>query len=74
MNKSKIRKKIGAELRRIRKEKRVTQEQLSDMTGIGRTAITKYELGTIEIGISHYIAICDALGVDYKKVFEDIEI
>lgn len=74
MNKSKIRKKIGAELRRIRKEKRVTQEQLSDMTGIGRTAITKYELGTIEIGISQYIAICDALGVDYKKVFEDIEI
>lgn len=62
MIKKKIREQIGAEIKRRRKEKRITQERLSEITGIGRTAIAKYELGTIELGLSHFAIICDALG------------
>jgi len=62
MKKQDIREQIGAEIKRRRKEKKLTQEQLSELTGIGRTAIAKYELGTIELGISHFSIICDALG------------
>lgn len=62
MKKQKIREEIGAEIKRRRKEKRLTQEQLSEITGIGRTAIAKYELGSIELSISHFKIICDALG------------
>ena len=51
MKKYDIREQIGAEIKRRRKEKRLTQEQLSELTGIGRTAIAKYERGNIELGI-----------------------
>lgn len=62
MKKQEIREQIGAEIKRRRKLKKITQEKLSEITGIGRTAIAKYELGTIELGISHFSIICDALG------------
>ena len=62
MKKQVIREQIGAEIKRRRKEKRITQERLAELTGIGRTAIAKYELGTIELSLSHFAIICDALG------------
>lgn len=74
MNKQKVREIIGSEIRKIRKEKHITQAQLSEKTGIGRTAITKYELGLIELSMPQFINICDALGVDYAEFFDRIEI
>lgn len=52
MKKQEIREQIGAEIKRRRKLKKITQAKLSEITGIGRTAIAKYELGTIELGIT----------------------
>lgn len=73
MKKQDIRKQIGAELKRRRKEKKLTQERLSEITGIGRTAIAKYELGTIELSISHFSIICDALGCEPVEFFRGLE-
>ncbi len=73
MKKQDIREQIGAEIKRRRKEKRLTQEQLSELTGIGRTAIAKYERGNIELGISHFSIICSALGCDPVEFFRGLE-
>lgn len=73
MKKQDIREQIGAESKRRRKEKKLTQERLAEITGIGRTAIAKYELGTIELSISHFSIICDALGCDPVEFFRGLE-
>lgn len=72
MKKQIIREKIGAELKRRRKEKKLTQENLAEITGIGRTAIAKYELGTIELGLSHFSILCDALECTPAEFFQEL--
>ena len=73
MKKQDVREQIGAEIKRRRKEKKLTQEQLAEITGIGRTAIAKYELGTIELSISHFSIICAALGCEPAEFFQGLE-
>lgn len=73
MKKEDILIKVGDEIRRIRKQKKITQEQLSELTGIGRTAISKYETGSIEIPMSSFVSICDALQIDFLDVLEGIK-
>lgn len=68
-----INQRIGAELKNQRKMKKITQEQLSEKTGIGRTAIAKYETGTITISMEAFVTICNAIGINYADVLEGIE-
>ena len=64
MNKNEITAQIGQTLKRARKRKHLTQQDISDRTGISRSVIGRYETGMIEISISNFIAICDAIGCD----------
>ena len=64
MKRSDITAEIGRNLRRARKKKHLTQQDISDRTGIGRPTIGKYETGDVEISISNFSAICDAIGCD----------
>lgn len=73
MNRDIITKQIGERIRAARKEKKLTQEQLSEKTGIQRSIITRYELGQIEIGMPAFVTICNALEVNYAKLLEGIE-
>lgn len=68
-----IKQRIGEELKRQRKLKKMTQEELSKKTGIGRTAITKYENGTISISMESFVIICNALDCDYAEILEGIK-
>ena len=65
---------IGKALRRARKSKRITQVQLSEMTGLARSTITKYELGQIEVSMANFIMICNALGVDYVEILQGVPV
>lgn len=38
------------DLRESRKPKPITKTQLAEMTGINRVSISKYELGTMDVG------------------------
>lgn len=72
MNKDEINMALGMSIRRIRKGKRITQEDLAKRVGITRSVLTRYELGQIEMSMSMYVAICDALGVNYAELMESI--
>lgn len=73
MKKDEILLKVGDEIRRLRKQRKITQEQLSEMTGIGRTAISKYENGSIEIPMYSFVSICEALQIDFLELLEGIK-
>lgn len=38
---------LSSRIRKARKEKRLTLEQLGEMTGVGKSAINKYEKGVV---------------------------
>ena len=57
-----FRKYIGCKITKLRKEKGLTQEQLSQMTGLDRANIAKIENGRYNTGIDIIGKICDALG------------
>lgn len=65
---------IGQTIRKARKSKKITQQQLADMVGISRTTIVGYELGDIEISMLMFIRICEALGVNYADVLQSVPV
>lgn len=73
MKRSEITAQIGENLRRARKKKHLTQQDISDRTGISRTVYGKYETGDVEIGVTNLFAICDAIGVRPEAVLMGID-
>lgn len=63
---------IGMAIRKARKRKRMNQEALADLIGVDRTTISKYESGSNPIGISAFLQICEALGVDPAEILGGI--
>ncbi len=77
-------KKIGNKLRRSRKSKRFTQEEMANAIGVTHTTISRYEKGEIDIPVSSLIQIgrkCDYEPKNYldweadpyKTLYEMIE-
>lgn len=67
---------IGAKLRILRKEKRLTQEELSEKIGIKRPTISNYEIGRRAPHLSELRRIAEFFGVglDYFGVAQKDEI
>jgi transcriptional regulator with XRE-family HTH domain len=63
---------IGENIRRIRKEKGLTQKQLGELCGINEANIRKYELGKANPKVQTVDKIARALGVDTIKIIEDL--
>lgn len=74
MDRKIISEQIGANIKRLRKEHKKTQEQVAEMIGITRTVYTRYEKGTIEIPASMIAGICAAIGVNASEIFEGIKL
>ena len=49
-------------IRRLRKEKNLTQEALATLLGLERTTVTMWESGAITHPTKHLIPLADALG------------
>lgn len=62
MSKCEKRFRIGQRIATIRKEKGLTQEKLSQMTGLDRANIGKIENGRYNVSIDILGKICEALG------------
>lgn len=60
------REKIGKQIARIRNEKKLTQEKLSELAGLDRTNISKIEKGRYNVSIDIIGKVVDALGVEIK--------
>ena len=61
---------FGKNVRRIRKLKGITQEDLSFMTGIELRQLGRIERGEINTGISSVFEIAKALEIKAKDLFE----
>ena len=60
---------IGEKIKEIREEKGITQYRLSQLTGINRSTIKRYEENYIKkISLENLIKICNALEVDIKEI------
>lgn len=64
---------VGAELRRIRRSKDKTLEQVGDAVGLKKNTISAYEKGKVSIPIDNLDAICRYLGVDYLDLLADVQ-
>lgn len=59
---------IGANIKRIRKSKRLTQEKLSEITQISMASIQRYESGKRQPNIQTINKIADALGMPLNEL------
>ena len=60
---------IGEKIKEIREEKGMTQYRLSQLTGINRSTIKRYEENYIKkISLENLIKVCNALEVDIKEI------
>jgi len=71
MSKKKILIGFGVKVREIRKEKGLSQEELSFKADLHRTYIGMIERAEKNITLTNIEKIAKALGVDIKKLFED---
>ncbi len=62
---------IGEKIQARRKELRMTTEELGDIIGVQRSAITKYEKGRVELKASQILAIAKALMVSPVDLLDD---
>ena len=55
---------LGKRIKQAREMKGLTQENLAELVGVSRTAITRWEGGDIVPTVEHLIALCKVLDVD----------
>ncbi|MCR5134435.1 MAG: helix-turn-helix domain-containing protein [Clostridiales bacterium] len=63
---------IGSRLRRARKRKGLTQEKLSELTGIGRVHISHIECGRVSPSMEKLILLMDSLEAEPNEIFCDV--
>lgn len=65
---------IGENIRKIRKEKGLTQKKLGELCNMNEVQIRQYELGKAKPKLETAIKIATALSVDIGKLIEDCNI
>ena len=62
---------VGTKIKEMRKDKKLTQQQLADMISMTRSSLQKYENGETAITIDLLESIAAALNVDIVSFFTD---
>ena len=64
---------IGKRIKHLRRSKNMTQEELGELLGVSKSAVQKYENGTItDIKASKLKILCDVFGVfPHLLIYED---
>lgn len=62
------REKIGKRIAELRHEKKLSQVQLAELSGVGYSHIGRIELGRYSVGIDTLSKIAEALGVELEFV------
>ena len=65
--------KIGEEIRKLRKEKNLTQKQLARKLGISQQIVSRIERGKENISLKNLGKISSILGKNLKITFEDAD-
>jgi transcriptional regulator with XRE-family HTH domain len=64
---------LGKELRRARKDARMTQQELASKAKVDRSFISDCERGTAAPSIATLFSLCKALGIAPSEVIRRIE-
>jgi DNA-binding XRE family transcriptional regulator len=64
---------FGNALKRLRAQRKLTQKQLAEKSGLSQNAISHWENGEREPGWSAVVQLAKALGVDCRAFLESIE-
>lgn len=64
MNKKDFCRAVGEEIKRLREDKGLSQEELGARVGIHRTSMSRFELGA-DMRLMLFIRICRALELDW---------
>jgi len=67
-----IAKSFGERLRQLRKERKISQEKLAELSGLHRTYISSLERGGRNPTLMSLSAIADALGVEISYLTKSI--
>lgn len=65
-----IYKRLGTNLRKIRKAKKITQEELGKVIGVSKTAVVNYENGIRKIPLESVVKLCDFYDVSLDRMIE----
>jgi transcriptional regulator with XRE-family HTH domain len=65
---------FGANVRRVRLTRNVSQEMLSHWTGLHRTEIGKVEQGIVEPRLTTLVILADTLGVTLDELVDGLEV
>ena len=68
-----IRVAYGKAVRTIRKDKKISQEELADLCGLHRTYISDIELGKRNVSLENIDKIAHALQVKKSELFVEVE-
>lgn len=60
---------VGKNIVRLRKERRMTQEELSDRLGVTRQMIGQYEAGTAKVSAGRLFDLSRIFGCDLQDFF-----
>lgn len=63
---------VGQQIKRIRKEKKVTIEELASVIQKSASTVSKYENGSIIIDVETLVEIADALDVDTRDLIDTV--
>lgn len=64
-------KNVSVNLKEIREKAGLSQQQLADQVGVGRTTITMIESGENTPSVDTAKKIGEVLGIEWSKLFED---
>lgn len=63
--------KLGEKISKLKKQKKISQVELAEQTGISRDAISKYERGDVLPSVEYAKRIAGALGVSLDYLVSD---
>lgn len=64
---------LGDILRRERVIRRISQETLGNVAGIGKTTVSAYELGKISPDIENLDLMCAYMGINYLDLLKEAQ-
>ncbi|HZA49093.1 MAG TPA: helix-turn-helix transcriptional regulator [Myxococcaceae bacterium] len=68
-----IRERFGAQIRKLRLARRLTQDQLAELCDLSADAIRRIERGAFSPSLDTIRKLCSGLGISIRTLFEELE-